>query len=492
MEPPDVDVAIVGAGPCGLAVAARLVRDCRAAGLDERLLLARTRVLDPAGTWLAGWRGALAVQRVRTLRSPTFAHPHPSRAVDDALRAFARARGRESELMQLPAAGAGWAAPGARLFADFCDAALDEFALRPLVRAARVARVRREGEGAVLELDDGRELRARFVVLALGAAAAEPVVPGWARTLAPAARAHVVHVATMRAPAATAPAAGGARWLAGAARALLAALLAALGARRRRLLIVGGGLSAAQLALHAANDGGAWGEVVLCARAPLAVRPFDIDARWMARHWRPTFDELERAFYAAGAAERAALLRAARPGGSVTPEAHNELRARAAARWAWPPWRAALRVLEAIEVEAAAADRSGGALHVALRGAAAGGGTWDERFDEVWLATGARADVSAAAAARAPPDRALFASLHAHWRAARVEAGMPVLTPTLRWAEDAPVYVCGALSALQVGPDAFNLAGAAAGAARISRDLLARLAAPGGTLGGGSSGWRER
>ena len=45
--------------------------------------------------------------------------------------------------------------------------------------------------------------------------------------------------------------------------------------------------------------------------------------------------------------------------------------------------------------------------------------------------------------------------------------GLPELTPSLRWDEHTELWVAGALAALQLGPDAFNLAGAGLSAARI-------------------------
>jgi len=350
----DFDVLVVGAGPCGLAVAARLVRDCRAEGLDERALLARTRVLDPAGAWLRAWRSKLAVQNVRTLRSPSFVHPHPTRVLDDALRVYARAHGRERELVPLEAASvagsvvgseagseagsalakvAGWAAPSVALFADFCESVVDEYSLRELVLAATVVRVRPCGRGAVLKLGDGSELSARFVVLALGGVGA-PRVPEWAGALISKLEAlgaaeswalesdkgdksdkdampRVVHVSAMRGNGA--PVAGTRRekgW-------------------QKRLLIVGGGLSAAQLVLKATERVGEhWDEVVLCTRAPLVVRPFDIGTEWMSRHWEADFCDSELKFYCADPAERLKLLKVARPGGSVTPEVFAEIQAR--------------------------------------------------------------------------------------------------------------------------------------------------------------------
>lgn len=82
----------------------------------------------------------------------------------------------------------------------------------------------------------------------------------------------------------------------------------------------------------------------------------------------------------------------------------------------------------------------------------------------------------------ASAQRGLLSSVQRHWPAP-VVAGLPVLTPTLQWAVGAPVYACGSLTALQLGPDAFNLAGAAAGASRIVSDLLSHGA------GGGSAEW---
>ena len=45
--------------------------------------------------------------------------------------------------------------------------------------------------------------------------------------------------------------------------------------------------------------------------------------------------------------------------------------------------------------------------------------------------------------------------------------GLPELTSSLRWDEHTDLWVSGALAALQLGPDAFNLAGAGLSAARI-------------------------
>lgn len=133
-------LVVVGGGPCALAIVLRIAREasgqcCAPAGADSgsraRQLLSRTVVIDASGIGFNTlWRRKLGSQGVTALRSPTFVHPHPSRVLDDAMRAFSTARKRRSELLPLPAAKSDasqvWHAPGSRLFDDFCEDALDE------------------------------------------------------------------------------------------------------------------------------------------------------------------------------------------------------------------------------------------------------------------------------------------------------------------------------------------------------------------------------
>ena len=52
-----------------------------------------------------------------------------------------------------------------------------------------------------------------------------------------------------------------------------------------------------------------------------------------------------------------------------------------------------------------------------------------------------------------------------------IHDGLPTLTPSLKWDAGTNLYVAGAFAALQLGPDALNLAGAGLSAARIVSDL---------------------
>jgi hypothetical protein len=129
-----------------------------------------------------------------------------------------------------------------------------------------------------------------------------------------------------------------------------------------------------------------------------------------------------------------------------------------------------VRVLPEVEVEAAVwldADDARAAGEEAA--AAERGGCWEvyfsdgetERFDRIWLATGSEFDV-----AKDP----LLGPLMRE-RPVPVEGGLPVLERTLRWRRDTEVYVMGPFAALQLGPDALNLAGGKTGACRIDAAL---------------------
>ena len=494
VDPEALDLVVIGAGPCGLAVVSRLARDAGCCGCADaaRLLLRRTRVVDPHGAWLTEWRRKLGSQGVAHLRSPSFVHPHPSRLIDDALRAYAHAEGRTAELAPLPCGG--WAAPSAALFEDFCAQVARDFCGGPLegcLMRGRVLDVRAAPAGGFeLSLEGGGSLRTRRVVLALGDGGLLrvprwlPAADGGGARVPPMPSPPLLHATHLAAQHTPPPSAAPPR------RALAAVLLrraawlavcllagrprwlpllrwlspwatgggsgpAAQPLGRGRLVVVGGGLSAAQLAIHACRSG--WRRVLLLLRDEAPVRPFDIDEEWMGRHLSAAFSPLERDFYRADPPARRGLLRQARPGGSLTPASVALLAALQR--------RGGLQVRRDEVVAAAWRDGEGWALR--LRGA--GGAAEPERCDALWLATGHELD-----AARLP----LVQSVLGAWPRP-LHGGLPELTPGLRWADGLELYVAGTLSALQIGPDAFNLAGCAAGAARISSDIYDGLSRTG-------------
>jgi len=192
----ELELVIVGAGPAALAVLARLVRDC-----DEPALLSRVRVIDPSGEFCDAWRTKLASQGVDYLRSPTFVHPHPSRQVDDAVRAYGGAGSRLGELRHMEDVPNGWLQPSSRLFSDFCTSLAATTCAKDLSTCLLAASVQDilpvwagtgRGETApsyfelkvkLAGLGNEHTLHAKRVVLAVGDGAT-PRIPDWCAGLA--------------------------------------------------------------------------------------------------------------------------------------------------------------------------------------------------------------------------------------------------------------------------------------------------------------------
>jgi hypothetical protein len=80
--------------------------------------------------------------------------------------------------------------------------------------------------------------------------------------------------------------------------------------------------------------------------------------------------------------------------------------------------------------------------------------------------------------------------LLSHLPPVRTCGGLPVLTQDLQWAQDVPLFVVGALAALELGPAAYNLGGARDGAERVA-NALGRLWVGRGELSEQKTQWVE-
>jgi hypothetical protein len=201
-----------------------------------------------------------------------------------------------------------------------------------------------------------------------------------------------------------------------------------------RLLVVGGGLSAAHLAVGAARRGA---EVTMATRRGLTVRRFDVHPSWLGPRKRRPFEREP------DPAVRRREIDRARGGGSIPARIRRELDQCIEA--------GSLRLMERCSIEAATATPRG--VLVDLDGGA-------QPFDEVWLATGGRVDVTA---------DPLCAPLVARGTTSIVD-GLPELDGDLAW-PGTRVHLTGFAAALRLGPTAGNLVGHRRAALRIVAGL---------------------
>ena len=463
-----LELVIVGAGPHALALLLRLLDDApdesgdffvglgsaprssrkswsdlekRRCGDDvARRVLDRVRVVDGSGAWLGTWDAQFAALEIPHLRSTYDQHPCPYDSF--ALQQFVVKNGRERDVVDLDASvrttqesggddgcdcdapkgkGCGFKGnfrlPSTKLFRDFVDHLIDQYPrVRGCVTEGVVDRVDRlDGNLVRVRLATGETLVARRVVLAVGPAAA-PRLPDWA---APGLGAHAWDVVAAAARGEPVVEAGD------------------------RVAVVGGGLTSAHLCFVAERRGAK--PTLLARRRTLRVSQYDLDLAWLG--WRTRPGKIARFLSKRAAPEdRLAMLRAARRGGSVSPEARRGLD------------RGGTAVVADVDVVYGEVD--GGARYLdTAEGDRLG------PFDKVWYATGGAPGVAASP---------LFSGLLAD-RPVAVVGGYPVLHASLRWDADTPVYVVGAAAALALGPDALNLAGtrmSSCRAASVFRDSL--------------------
>jgi hypothetical protein len=192
------------------------------------------------------------------------------------------------------------------------------------------------------------------------------------------------------------------------------------------ILIVGGGLTSAHLCHRAASRG--CNKVTLVSRRKLKVKQFDLDLKWLGWRHRPT--AISNFLSDKDLKSRLNVIREARGGGSVTPEAHVMIQAEAKAG------RLDLLCDEVI-----------GAEYISRKWHCDFESGETRQFDQIWLATGSVMD-----ATKQPILSKLLVDCPID-----IIGGLPALHPSLRWRIDCPVFVMGAFAALQLGPDALNL-----------------------------------
>ncbi|KAI1002813.1 hypothetical protein K3495_g5387 [Podosphaera aphanis] len=212
---------------------------------------------------------------------------------------------------------------------------------------------------------------------------------------------------------------------------------------RNSLLIVGGGLTSAQIAKLAADRGVS--KIYLTHRGALKTKHFDVDLHWLAKFKNKSMSEF---FYADSDEERFEMMKAARGGGSVNPEFRNIIQ--------MLQKLGILILKENTEVCGARRDSNGSRWIVNLR--KKDESIEDIQVDYVIYATGTPVNISSL------PFIQPFLTQYP----IDTVGGMPCVTDELMWKEEVPLFVTGKLGGLRLGPAAGNLEGARVGAEFIA------------------------
>jgi cation diffusion facilitator CzcD-associated flavoprotein CzcO len=269
----DARVAIVGAGPHGLAAALHLVD--ADPGLRDGLV-----VLDPAGGWLRAWDERFARLGIEHLRSPGVHHPgcNPHQLAE-----WSERHGLDS------ARPWPYALPATSTFRGFCAHLVAEAGLTEHVVPTRVRQITPGPYGARLVLANGTDMVAEHVIVATDPA--RRCTPGWVGDLSPVPAESVAHGDDVD--------------------------LQACDLDGQHVTVVGGGLTAGHLAAGAVERGAT---VTLVGRRPLREQMFDTDPTWLGPRQLDPFHRVT------DPGERLRMALAARDGGSMPPWMTRRLR----------------------------------------------------------------------------------------------------------------------------------------------------------------------
>ncbi|KAG6040280.1 hypothetical protein E4U41_001067 [Claviceps citrina] len=209
------------------------------------------------------------------------------------------------------------------------------------------------------------------------------------------------------------------------------------------VLIVGGGLTSAQLTDLAIRKGVT--KVWHIMRGPCRVKHFDVDLEWMGKYKNT---EQARFWLADSDEERLEIFKSARGGGSFTPLFYKRLKKHIASG--------------RLELH----DKTS-LLDSTFEQTDEEGGMWTVKtdppldmpsFDYIYFATGVQTDVSSLPYLQTIQKKYPIKSF----------GGFPCINEDLMWTEDLPLYCVGRLSSLQLGPASPNLGGAKLGAERVA------------------------
>ncbi|KAK9966677.1 hypothetical protein ABG768_003774 [Culter alburnus] len=442
------------------------------------------KVVDSYGKWTSLWESQFTALNIPHLRSHMLVHTDPFNK--KALQDFVVEQNREEELHSLPeqiyiqdenaffndnrlgkkdkkllSATNGlqknlyFSLPGSQLSIDFFQEQVRKYDLDSvLIRATvdRIIPVLTEDESRVkffkATLHTGENVEAKMVIMATGPSRAQMAnIPSWVRAIQEnypeESLQHSVQLMhyfctheEMGEPSSGSPP------------------VCQMG---QRVMVVGGGLTSAHIISIALKQHAC--HVTWVLRKHLQLKQFDVGdiesliGRYSHVEHGIKMDGLAylRQFYNERSLhKRLAMIKQARKGGAVTPEAYvqlqpfiqsGQLQIRAhcqvtEAKWCYQSqrWRVSLCSSE----------------------------QWIG--EKIWLATGCKLDVT---------QDPLLSDVMSKFPIQVLE-GWPCITESLQWTAGCPLYLMGQYAALQVGPHAVNLAGGQAASIRIFKDIMAQ------------------
>ncbi|XP_076610173.1 uncharacterized protein LOC143332469 [Chaetodon auriga] len=225
----------------------------------------------------------------------------------------------------------------------------------------------------------------------------------------------------------------------------------------QRVMVVGGGLTSAHVVSIALQQGAS--HVTWVMRKHLQLKQFDVgDVESLVGRYSHMEHGIKmdgqaylRQFYNERSLHRRlAMIRQARKGGAVTPEAYIHLQ----------PFILSGRV--DVKTYCQVSEASWCYRSQAWSLSLSSGDHWTG--DMIWLATGCKLDVK---------QDPLLSEVMKEFPIQVID-GWPCISESLQWAEACPLYLMGQYTALQVGPHAVNLAGGQAASMRIAKDIMRR------------------
>uniref|UniRef100_A0A8C6UT74 L-ornithine N(5)-monooxygenase [NAD(P)H] n=1 Tax=Neogobius melanostomus TaxID=47308 RepID=A0A8C6UT74_9GOBI len=499
-----IDVLIIGAGPHALTLSTLLSGPCPATPTGQGRRKGRTAtgtvhsrshpsdaplwprmrlsVVDSYGHWAALWEGQFEALNIPHLRSHTLVHTDPFNK--KALQDFVAVSSRSSELHSIPdqvyildenayfndmrlgkkeqqrlnvsttlKKSACFCLPGTGLSVDFFKRQVKRYNLDSMLLKGTVESIlpvipkqpvgggtdrgaKRRVQHFCVRLQDGSELRAHRIVMATGPTRAQMAnIPPWVAAIEESypegALQHTVQLMHRQSAVCT---------------------------QGQRVMVVGGGLTSAHIVSIALQQGAS--HVTWVMRKYLQLKQFDVgDVESLVGRYSHMEHGVKldgraflRQFYSESSLHRRlAMIRQARKGGAVTPEAYSLLQ----------PFIRAGQVDIRTYCEVSEAKWCYRSQEWSL--SLTSGGQWSG--DKIWLATGCKLDVK---------QDPLLSEVMKEFPI-QVLDGWPCITDSLQWAEGCPLYLMGQYTALRIGPHAVNLAGGQAASHRIAKHIRQQL-----------------